>query len=111
MTSDFDLLIQRLVAEIPFPSPAKATEDGLIAYGGDLQPELNRMTKEGKWPEMSGKITDEMLDTIGVSGTPYDAGCKLRLRNQFGARTSPVLYNETDPEAVADLLRGLKDGA
>jgi leucyl/phenylalanyl-tRNA--protein transferase len=39
VTSDFDLLIQRLVAEIPFPSPAKATGDGLIAYGGDLQPE------------------------------------------------------------------------
>lgn len=39
MESDFDVLLQRLVAEIPFPAPVDAREDGLIAYGGDLRPE------------------------------------------------------------------------
>ena len=37
---------------------------------GDLQPELNAMSKRGEWAEMSGLITDEMVDTIAVRGTP-----------------------------------------
>lgn len=39
MESDFDALLQRLIAEIPFPDPEGATEDGLLCYGGDLRPE------------------------------------------------------------------------
>ncbi len=37
---------------------------------GDLQPELNAMSKRGEWAEMSELITDEMVDTIAVRGTP-----------------------------------------
>jgi leucyl/phenylalanyl-tRNA--protein transferase len=37
--SDFDVLLQRLVEAIPFPSPRRAQERGLLAYGGDLGPE------------------------------------------------------------------------
>lgn len=36
---DFAPLLERLIAEIPFPDPALATEDGLLCYGGDLHPE------------------------------------------------------------------------
>ncbi|MCP4005122.1 MAG: TIGR03617 family F420-dependent LLM class oxidoreductase [bacterium] len=75
----------------------------------DLQPQLNRLSKEGRWSEMGSLITDEILDTVGVSGTPCEAGEKLRLRNaSFAARTSMVLYNETDPEALDDVLAGLR---
>jgi hypothetical protein len=52
-----------------------------------------------------------MLDTIGVSGQPAAAGRALRARNASWAhRTTPVLYNETDPEAVVDLVRAFKEG-
>jgi probable F420-dependent oxidoreductase len=75
---------------------------------GALQPELNRMSKQGQWFEMMSLITDEMLDVVGVSGTPAQAAAVLRTRNDFADRTSLVLYNETEPEAVADLVRALK---
>lgn len=39
MTSDFDALLQRLIAELPFPDPSEAGEEGLLCYGGDLRPE------------------------------------------------------------------------
>ena len=77
---------------------------------GDLQPELNRLSKEGKWFEMMALITDDMLDEIGVSGTPAQVGARLVARNGgFADRTMLTIYNETgDPEAVADLVRAFR---
>jgi len=77
---------------------------------GELQPELNRMSKQGQWFDMMRLITDDMLDVIGVSGTPAAAGRALRQRNSFAQRTSLVLYNETDSDAVVDVVRGFKEG-
>ena len=75
---------------------------------GALQPELNRLSKEGRWFDMMALVSDDMLDTVGVSGRPADAGRALRARNAWADRTSLVLYNETDPEAVVDLVRAFK---
>jgi hypothetical protein len=58
---------------------------------------------------MMALVTDEMLDVIGVSGRPAEAGRRLRARNAFADRTSLVLYNETDPDAVVDLVRAFKE--
>ncbi|MCB1615482.1 MAG: TIGR03617 family F420-dependent LLM class oxidoreductase [Pseudomonadales bacterium] len=33
---------------------------------GELQPELNRLSKSGKWESMSALISDEMLDEIAI---------------------------------------------
>lgn len=37
---------------------------------GDLQPRLNRMSKEGKWDEMAAEFTEEMVATFAVKGPP-----------------------------------------
>jgi probable F420-dependent oxidoreductase len=37
---------------------------------GDLQPELNTLSKRGEWQQMAGLITDEMVSTVAVHGTP-----------------------------------------
>ncbi len=80
---------------------------------GALQPELNRMTREGRWGEMSALISDQMLAVVGVCGTPLEVGRKLRERNRFARRTSLVLYDETgDAATLATILDGLRaDGA
>jgi len=69
------------------------------------------MSKEGKWLEMVGLITDDMLDTIGVSGSPAEIGRRLVERNQpWAQRTMLNLYDETgDPDAVADLIRAMRE--
>jgi probable F420-dependent oxidoreductase len=98
-------------AQIAFYGSTPAYKVMLDHHGwGDLQPLLNRLSKEGRWAEMAAQVSDEMLDVIGVSGTPREAGVRLRARNSFAERTSLVLYNETEPEAVADLVRTLKGG-
>jgi probable F420-dependent oxidoreductase len=80
---------------------------------GDLQPELNRLSKQGRWREMMGLVSDDLLDAIGVSGTPAEVGARLAARNGgFADRTMVTLYDETgDPEAVADLVRALRAAA
>ncbi|HEX4531944.1 MAG TPA: TIGR03617 family F420-dependent LLM class oxidoreductase [Acidimicrobiia bacterium] len=37
---------------------------------GDLQPQLNALSKQGQWDEMTNLITDDMMHTIAVYGTP-----------------------------------------
>ena len=56
------------------------------------------------WLEMIARIDDDLFDAIGVSGTPSEVGARLRERNDFADRTTLVLYNETDPDAVTDVI-------
>lgn len=53
----------------------------LDAHGwGDLQPELNAMSKQGRWQEMSTLIDDEVLHTIAACGTPAEVAAHIRDR-------------------------------
>ena len=53
----------------------------LDAHGwGDLQPELHAMTKQGRWAEMGGLISDEVLHTIAACGTPAQIADHIRGR-------------------------------
>lgn len=47
---------------------------------GDLQPELNAMSKQGRWNDMAGLITDEVLHTIAACGTPKEIAARIRER-------------------------------
>jgi probable F420-dependent oxidoreductase len=58
---------------------------------GDLQPELNRMTKEGRWDELGSLITDEMLETFAVRGTPDEL--PHLIRGRFGGLVDRVSVN------------------
>jgi probable F420-dependent oxidoreductase len=82
---------------------------GVLEHHGhpELQPELNRLSKQGKWLEMMGRIDDALFDQIAVSGTPGQVAAQLRTRNRFADRTTLMLYNETDPEAVVDVVQEL----
>ncbi|MBP20421.1 MAG: TIGR03617 family F420-dependent LLM class oxidoreductase [Pseudomonadales bacterium] len=56
---------------IAFYGSTPAYKQVLGVHGwGDLQPELNTMSKKGKWQEMGELITDDMLDTFGIMGEP-----------------------------------------
>ncbi|WP_293307443.1 TIGR03617 family F420-dependent LLM class oxidoreductase [Mycolicibacterium sp.] len=47
---------------------------------GDLQPELNALSKQGRWAEMGGLITDEVLHTIAACGRPAEIAAHIRRR-------------------------------
>mgnify|MGYP001819050390 CR=1 FL=1 len=101
---------QNVRAQMSFYGSTPAYRPPLDHHGwGDLQPELNRLSKQGGWAEMTKLISDDMLDTFGVSGTPSEIGRKLRARNATAQRTNLMLVNETDPEAVSDLVAAIKE--
>ena len=57
--------------QIAFYGSTPAYRGVLEHHGwGDLQPDLNRLSKEGKWVEMGGLIDDEILHTFAVVGAP-----------------------------------------
>jgi probable F420-dependent oxidoreductase len=47
---------------------------------GDLQPELNALSKQGRWQEMGGVIDDEVLHTIAACGSPQEIAAHIRDR-------------------------------
>lgn len=66
-----DAATRRLLA---FCGSTPAYRPVLAAHGWeDLQPELNTMSKQGRWAEMGGLIDDEMTRTIAACGTPAPA--------------------------------------
>ena len=53
----------------------------LAAHGAEqLQPELNALSKQGRWAEMADLIDDELLHTIAAVGGPADVAQQIRAR-------------------------------
>ena len=76
---------------------------------GDLQPELNRLTKTGDWGATSALITDEMVDAFCVLGTPDDIGPRVRAR--YGDLVQRVSFDTStrlDTDRVTRVLAGLR---
>ncbi len=66
---------------IGFYASTPAYKTVLDTHGwGDLQPRLNRMTKEGQWDQLPNEITDEMLEAFAVVGAPLEIAHQLKER-------------------------------
>lgn len=76
----------------------------------DLQPELNALSKSGGWAEMANLVTDEMMGTIGVLGTPEE--CATQIVRRFGRHADRVCAYfpgyEVSDELVADVAAALR---
>ena len=94
-------------AQLAFYGSTPAYKGVLDHHGyGDLQPELNTMSKQGRWREMAGRIDDDLCDLIVVSGSPAQVGRALAERNRFADRSTMMFYgaapsDDSIAEAVA----------
>ena len=82
----------------------------LDAHGwGNLQPELNRLSKTGDWGAMSALITDEIVDTFTVSGPPDEIGARVNARyGDLVQRVSFDTPNKLDDETVARVINSFR---
>jgi probable F420-dependent oxidoreductase len=76
----------------------------------DLQPRLNELSKLGKYGEMRGLISDEMIRTYGVVGTPQE--CADEIQDRFGAHASDICcyfpgYTPSNAD-ISDLVAALQ---
>ena len=82
----------------------------LAAHGWeDLQPELNAMSKQGRWAEMGGLIDDEMLHTMAACGT--SAQIAAHIRDRVDCISDTVCLYQPSPigvEALAAIVDELR---
>ena len=96
--------------QIAFYASTPAYRPVLELHGwGDLQPQLNSLSKQGEWDQMGALITDEILDAFAVRGTPEEVPALLQRR--FGDIVDRMsLYMPYDDQGVAPrILAGLRD--
>jgi probable F420-dependent oxidoreductase len=67
--------------QIAFYGSTPAYRPVLDLHGwGELQTELNVLSKDGRWEEMGTLIDDEILETFAVVGEPEEIGPELQKR-------------------------------
>ena len=97
-------------SQIAFYGSTPAYRPVLELHGwGDLQTELNRLTKQGGWDEMGELITDEILETFAVVA-PLDQVAE-RVKGRFGDlidRFSFYMPYKVEPDRWRQLLAGFK---
>jgi probable F420-dependent oxidoreductase len=125
---DFEITYSGFVVtgrdEAEFEASKKASKERIAFYGstpaykgvlesigvGELQGELNAMSKQGRWQEMGGLITDDILDAFAVVGEPDTIVPEILARyGAFADRTSasfPVSDEEQRKVIISQLRAG-----
>ncbi len=110
--------------EAEFAASKKAAQERIAFYGstpaykgvlesigcGELQGELNSMSKQGRWKEMGTLITDDMLQEFGVMGEPHEIAPQMLTRyGSFVDRTS-ASFPVADAEERGKIIQALRAG-
>lgn len=89
---------------IAFYGSTPAYRGVLDAHGwGELHEELRRLTREGRWSELPAAVPDEVVDTIGLVGSPSSVAAGLRQRFPRCARVALSTPFAVSTEALAAL--------
>lgn len=95
---------------VAFYASTPAYKVVLDAHGwGDLQPELNRLSKAGDWAGMAARIDDEILDAFVVCGPAAEVGPTIRAR--YGDVVHRVSFDASaalSPEQAATIIAALR---
>lgn len=99
--------------QIAFYGSTPAYRGVLELHGwGDLQGDLNRLSKQGEWEQMGELVDDDILGTFAVSGEPEEIPAKLLDRyGDLVDRVSFYAPYKSDPERWARVVEGFKSGA
>lgn len=97
--------------QIAFYGSTPAYRPVLECHGlGALQTELNALTKQGRWGEMSALIDDDLLEAIAVCAPIGEVAEAVRQRCQGRAdRVSLVAHWSRDPDLWDDVVRELSE--
>jgi probable F420-dependent oxidoreductase len=96
--------------QIAFYGSTPAYKGVLDLHGwGDLQGELNTLSKRGEWDQMGRLITDDILDAFAVVAGPRELPGLLRQRlDGLADRISFYMPYKTEPGELEELVAALK---
>jgi probable F420-dependent oxidoreductase len=107
---DADTAVRRLLA---FYGSTPAYRVTLDAHGwGDLQTELNTLSKQGRWDEMTGLVDDDVVEALAVCGPPESIG--TRVRERYGGVADRISFSmpyEPTAECMDTVLAGFRAGS
>jgi probable F420-dependent oxidoreductase len=98
-----------IARQLAFYASTPAYKGVLDLHGwGDLQPEMNRLSKQGQWVAMGDLITDEILEEFAVVAEP--AKVATALKERFGGLVDRVtctfqFVSRADRQACIEELR------
>lgn len=97
-------------SQIAFYASTPAYRSVLEAEGrAELQPELRRLTKEGRWHEMAALIDDDLLCRVAAVGTPSEVAAILRARyGQMAQRLAVASPFPLSQQCASELVAGLR---
>jgi probable F420-dependent oxidoreductase len=89
-------------------TPAYRPPMEAVGYG-ELQPELNRLSKEGRWDELGSYIDQAFVDAFATSGAPEEIAGKLLEKYGEHADRLAIYAPYGAPDAVwSTIIAGLK---
>ena len=99
---------QGVKQQVAFYGSTPAYKGVLDHHGwGDVQPELNRMSKAGKWVEMADLIDDEILSHFAIVAEPGDVAAVVK--DRFGGIVDRVQFSaDGDPEVWGPVLEDIR---
>lgn len=97
--------------QIGFYGSTPAYKPVLDVHGwGDVQPELNRLTKAGQWGEIGKVVSDEIVDAISITAPIGEVAGRVRERFEgLADRVSLVAHWNSNPDLWDDVVRDLSD--
>lgn len=99
-----------LQEQLAFYGSTPVCKSTLECHGwGDLHPELNRLSKQGRWNEMGRIITDDAMREIAVMGPRHQIASAVRER-LTGIAGAVSLVNNRHPDSghFGDIVAGLR---
>jgi probable F420-dependent oxidoreductase len=76
---------------------------------GDLQPELNALSKQGRWSEMGALIGDDVLHTLAACGTPKEIADHIRARMAAAGESADTVCLYQPGPIQTETLAGIVD--
>jgi len=97
--------------QIGFYGSTPAYRPVLEVHGwGELQEELNTLTKRGEWDRLASVVDDEVLGTFAVVGSPEEAAAQVRSRYaDVTTRLTLPVPEGADPERWEPVLEALRE--
>ena len=81
-----------------------------VGYG-DLQPELNRLSKEGRWEELGRHIDQPFLEAFTTRGEPGEIAARLLEKYGPYADRLAIYAPYSAPDQMwKEIIAGLKAG-
>lgn len=109
---EFAAARQEAKQRISFYGSTPAYKGVLELHGwGELQAELNTLSKQGRWGDMAGLITDDMLNVFAVMGEPGTLAAEIRHRYGDLLDRTSANFSFAGDEQLRELLADLQSAA